>query len=53
MCTHGRVDFPCSTDADCGLPARAYDIQLARRKNREAFFQALRAEIIDFGTCPP
>jgi hypothetical protein len=52
-CVQGRIGFACTLDTDCGLPVRAYDIQLARRKGRDVFFQNLRNELIDYGNCPP
>jgi hypothetical protein len=52
-CTGGRLGFPCATDGDCSLPARAYEISLARRKGSNIFFEALRSELVDFGNCAP
>jgi hypothetical protein len=53
-CAEGRIGYPCSADDDCGLPARAYTVTQARRRNSEAFFQALRQELVDLGrSCVP
>jgi hypothetical protein len=52
-CTQGRVGNACAVNEDCGLPSRAYDIRLGRKRSRDAFFQALRDEIVTSGDCEP
>ena len=52
-CTAGRVGFPCTTDGECGLPARAYEIKDARGQNLASFFASLRADLISMGSCAP
>jgi hypothetical protein len=52
-CTTGREGFSCSSNADCGLPARSYEIRDARKANLAAFFTALRADLISMGSCAP
>jgi hypothetical protein len=52
-CTAGRLGFACTGDDDCGLPARAWEIRDARGSNLDAFFAALRADLIDMGSCAP
>jgi hypothetical protein len=52
-CARGKVGALCQSDDDCALPARAYPILQARDRNRDAFFQMLRQELVDYGNCAP
>jgi hypothetical protein len=53
-CAEGSVGYTCSSDSDCGLYARAYDIKSARRKKtRDAFYAALLDELIELANCQP
>jgi len=52
-CSAGRIGFACTTNGECGLPARAYEIKDARGKNLASFFTSLRADLIAMGSCAP
>jgi hypothetical protein len=52
-CSAGRVGFACTTDGDCGLPARAYEIRDARGVNLQTFFENLQADLVAMGSCAP
>jgi hypothetical protein len=53
-CAEGSVGYTCSSDSDCGLYARAYDIKSARRKKtRDVFYAALLDELMELARCQP